>query len=90
VGELAIARVDAISVHRSLGVRSRVASAVRSGLLYGIEGALVLGVAYHEPDRMFGVIHRGEAVALGGSVGAVAGMLLGALLPTERWQRVRR
>lgn len=87
-GELGILLPTALSVHRSRGVRSRPASALRSGVGLAVAGALFFGLTYGQPERDFGVINRGEAFALGAGIGAVTGIVLGALLPTERWQRV--
>ena len=89
VGAVGVPLGSAISVHRSLGVRSRPASAVRNGLLLATVGALYLGLTFSETHD-YGVVNRGEALALGAGLGAVTGAVIGALLPTERWQRIRR
>ncbi|HEU4994157.1 MAG TPA: hypothetical protein VFT29_05030 [Gemmatimonadaceae bacterium] len=90
VGELGVARSAAVTIHRSRGVRSRAESAVRSGVGFAILGALFAGVNYQEPHRTYGVAHRGDAFALGAGIGAAFGIVYGAILPTERWQRIRR
>ena len=89
VGEIGIARASAISIHRSRGVRSRAASAARSGLVTEIAGSLIAGVSYRKPAQTYGVTNRGEAFALGAGIGALTGLVFGALLPTERWERNR-
>ena len=89
-GTIAIPTDVPLSLHASRGVRSRGRSAVRAGLLAAIAGAAFTGLMYKEPDFMFGVINRGEAIALGGGFGVVTGGLYGAVFPTERWQKIRR
>jgi hypothetical protein len=88
VGEIGIARATAISIHRSRGVRSRAASAARSGLGLAIAGSLIAGFSYRKPNHTYGVTNRSEAFALGAGIGALTGIVFGALLPTERWERV--
>ena len=87
-GELGVLLPTAISVHRSRGMRSRPASALRKGFGVAVAGALYFGLTYSS-DQDYGVTNRGEAWALGAGLGAVTGALIGALFPTERWQRVR-
>ncbi len=89
-GELGVARSMAISIHRSSGIRSRAASAVRSGVIFAIIGSLSMGINYDRPDVTWGVASRGEAFALGAGVGAALGVVLGTFYPTERWQRIRQ
>ena len=87
-GALAIPRNTALSLHLSRGVRSRGRSAARAGFWAALLGASYTGSLYREPDRMFGVINRGEAISLGAGFGAALGGLWGATFPTERWRKV--
>jgi hypothetical protein len=88
--ELAIARPFILRLDRSLGVPSRAANALRWGLGFGLLGGILIGTAYDPDVLQFGVINRGEAFALGAGIGAVYGASLGALLPSERWRRIRQ
>jgi hypothetical protein len=88
-GELGISRAAVRSLHRSRGVTPRGLNALRWGLFGAFEGAVALGVMYDPRQRDYGVINRGEAIALGASVGAISGAVWGALLPAERWKRVK-
>jgi hypothetical protein len=81
----AIKRID-----RSLGVPTPAESAIRGAVGWALIGAL-LGYATGWPDWPDGRGERsaGDRAALGAASGAVAGFVLGAIFPTERWRRVR-
>jgi hypothetical protein len=89
VGTIGVPLSNSISVHRSRGVPSRVANALRLGMPFGVAGAAYIGLTYSD-RRDYGVTNRWEAWALGAGVGAFGGALLGALFPLERWLPVPR
>jgi hypothetical protein len=89
-GELGVVRSQAISLHRSGGVRSRLASAARTSAFMAVGGAAWTGGTYRSVDRDLGIKNRGEAVAVGAIAGAVAGAIVGVFLRTERWTSIPR
>jgi hypothetical protein len=88
-GELGIPTSSALRLHRSLGVRSRPASAFRGAVTFAIVGAATFALTYRRDEMDYDVDSRGQAAALGAGVGAITGLVFGALQPTERWQRIR-
>jgi hypothetical protein len=88
-GELGVPMSSALRLYRGTGVRSRPVSALRNAVIFGIVGVGSAGIA-HNPQRdgAFGG-SRGKAYLTGAAVGAVFGIVWGALLPTERWERLR-
>lgn len=84
-GELPITFSAITSVHRSKGTPSRWANGLAKGAGAAIVGAVYLGITYSQ-TRDYGVINRGEAIALGAGAGFVTGMTFGVLFPVERWQ----
>jgi hypothetical protein len=90
-GPVAIRRSAMRRVDRSLGVPSRPESAIRGAVGWAIVGAF-LGLATGWPDHYDaddGGRSHGDRALLGAAWGAGAGFILGAILPSERWRRVR-
>jgi hypothetical protein len=80
----AIKRID-----RSLGVPSRPESALRGAVAWAFCGALYWAAIRHTAEhRSRGQL--GDDLASGAAIGGATGFVLGALFPSERWQRVRR
>jgi hypothetical protein len=71
----------------SRGVPSRLESGARRGLITGVVYAGLMALWY-EVDDDSGV-STGTAALVGGGVGLVTGGIFGAILPIERWKRVR-
>jgi hypothetical protein len=88
IGELGIPIMSALRLYRSGGVRSRAVSMIRNTFVGGLLGALYLGTMYYGARE-----NASENLAThylqGAAVGAATGLVLGALLPTERWHRLR-
>lgn len=79
--------LDAVRrVEISRGVPSRLESAFRKALLWGALGAVEFPLLDRD-ERSFGSTR--EAALTGAAVGVVAGAAFGALLPRERWRRIR-
>ncbi len=88
VGPLAIPRSLVQRLELSRGVPSRGMSALRQGVISGAVGALSGLVAFSLIDESGGT-DAGEAALLYGGVSFVAGAIVGALFPQERWKRLR-
>jgi hypothetical protein len=89
VAPVAIRRAAIRRIDRSLGVPNRFESALRGAVGWAFAGAAV-GFATGWPD----VDDRdarsdGDAALLGAAWGAGVGFVIGAILPSERWRRVR-
>ena len=85
LGPLAIPRSLVKRVDFSRGVPSRGVSAIRRGVGSGIGGALVGWLIGALDDD----IDNGDAALIGGAIGFGTGALFGALLPHERWKRLK-
>lgn len=84
-----IRRTTIRRIDRSLGVPTPAESAFRGAIGWAFMGAL-LGFATGWPDFDDGLQRSaGDRAALGATTGAIAGFVLGAIFPTERWRRVR-
>ena len=90
IGEIAISFAAIRRVDRSLGVPSRLASAIGKGLALGLLSSLFAGLGYDDGWRWHSVDSRGEAFLWGGVVGFASGAVLGAIWPTERWKRLHK
>lgn len=88
-GPIAIPRRAIRRIDRSLGVPSRPASAIQGAVGFAIIGALYGIVLKAVEAEGWEDQSTGESAAIGAGTGAVAGLVVGALFPTERWRRVR-
>ena len=88
VGELAIPLAGVHELRRSLGMRSRPMSALREAVGAGVILSLVMGGTFEPQRQTYGVNTRAQAFAVGAMWGAIGGAVIGALQPTERWQRI--
>ena len=87
-GTFAVPRANVRQLSISRGVPSRGESALRRGLELAVTGALTFWVT-HQFDDEGSFDSGGQAAAIGAGVGFGAGALLGAVLPSERWRRLR-
>jgi hypothetical protein len=88
LGPLAIPRHYVQRLDRSRGVPSAVGSGLRRGLIGGVACAGV-GLLLAAGDNSATKRPYGEWALAGGATCFAVGATLGALFPTERWQRVR-
>jgi hypothetical protein len=87
-GETAIPLSSALQVDRSLGVRSRPVNALRVGALSAVLLASYTVVAYSIFHQQYDSGSQWRTTLGWAGVGFAAGAIEGALLPTERWERV--
>lgn len=73
-------------LERSLGRPSAGASALRQGALVGTAAAVEVPI-YDSDDPIFDSV--GQAALIGAAVGTAAGMIIGAIFPRERWERIQ-
>lgn len=73
-------------LERSLGVPSAAESALRQGAFLGALAAVEFPILDMQ-DQQFASV--GEAALVGAAIGTAAGLIMGALFPRERWERVR-
>ena len=88
LGPLAIPRQMIERLEFSRGVPSRLASALRRGLISAAATSLLL-VVLNEFDEEQNRGSTGSAALIGAVGGFVAGGVAGAIYPTERWKHVR-
>jgi hypothetical protein len=85
---LHVARANILNLAVSRGVPSRLESAVRRGLWWGIAGAYIGWVYLRSPERDPGNTWE-DAVGTGAAIGVFTGVLFGTISPYERWRRIR-
>ena len=87
--ELSIAYADMARLQRSLGVRSRFIK----GTFIGLGGGMVVGALAASDIQRHAVSTAGGLAAIGAflfgsGVGALSGLIVGAAIRTERWERL--
>jgi hypothetical protein len=88
VGPLAIPRALIQRLEVSRGVPSRGLSAFQQGLVSGAVGVLTGLVAFGLSDEP-GDADAGDVALVYGGISFGVGAIIGALVPRERWRRVR-
>lgn len=86
VGTVAIPRALIRRLDVSRGIPSRIGSAARTGLFWGLALGLVTALY---PQREPATRSHTEEAAIGAGVGFSLGAMFGAIYPLERWKRLR-
>jgi len=85
VGTVAIPRTLVRRLDLSRGVPSRISSAARTGVVWGVVYAIVAALYV---DHSSSSLSDTERATIGGGVGLTLGAVFGAIYPVERWKHL--